>query len=75
MELNQFIANFAEQLDDTNISLVTPTTNFRDLDEWSSLVALLIIGMVDEEYDVAIGAKEIMAANTIEELFELVKNK
>lgn len=72
MELNQFVENFAAQFDDTEISVFTPETKFRELDEWSSLIALSIIAMVDEEYDVVLKGDDIRSAVTIQELFERV---
>ncbi len=75
MELNTFIDNFASQFDETDASVFTATTVFRDIDEWSSLLALSIIAMVDEEYDVQLKGDDMRAAQTIEELFEIVKNK
>ena len=63
MELNDFIEKFAEQFDDTELSELKPETEFKLLDEWSSLTALSIIAMVDEEYDVAVPATEIIPAN------------
>ena len=47
MELNEFIENFAEQFDDTDASEIKADTVFKELDEWSSLVALSVIAMVD----------------------------
>ena len=72
MELNQFVENFAAQFDDTEVSVFTPETKFRELDEWSSLIALSIIAMVDEEYDVVLKGDDIRSAVTIQELFERV---
>ena len=75
MEIKDFIENFADQFDETDASEITATTNFRDLDEWSSLIALSIIAMVDEEYEVTLKGEDMRAANTIEELYEIVKSK
>ena len=75
MELNDFVAHFAEQFEDTEKSVFTPETKFRELEEWSSLMSLSIIAMVDEEYDVTLKGAEMKAANTIAELFEIVKTK
>lgn len=75
MELKEFIANFAEQFDDTDTSEIQADTEFRELDEWTSLTALSIIAMVDEEYDVQLKADEMRRAQTIQELFDLVKSK
>ena len=75
MELQDFVQNFANQFVDTDSELFTPSTIFRDLEEWSSLIGLSIILMVDEEYGITIGADDMKQANTIEELFNVVKAK
>lgn len=75
MELSKFLENFAEQFDETDPSEITANTNFRDLDEWSSLMALSIIAMVDEEYDVQLKGSDIREAHTVEDLFNTVKSK
>ena len=75
MELNDFIEKFAEQFDDTEVSEFKPETEFKALDEWSSLSALSIIAMVDEEYDVTLKGDDIKNAETIEDLFNIVKER
>ena len=75
MEINDFIENFANQFDDTDASEITAETNFRSLDEWSSLIALSVIAMVDEEYDVVIKGDDIRSATTVEDLFNIVKSR
>jgi len=75
MELNDFIEKFAEQFDDTDVSEFTPETEFKALDEWSSLAALSIIAMIDDEYDITIKGNDIREAETIEDLFNSVKSK
>ena len=75
MDLNNFLEKFAEQFDDTDPADITATTNFRDIEEWSSLTALSIIAMVDEEYDVTLKGDDIKSANTVEDLFNTVKSK
>lgn len=74
MEIKEFIENFADQFEDTDAAVFTPETKFRDLDEWSSLAALSILAMVDEEYDVQLKADEMRKTNTIQELFDLVNS-
>ena len=52
MDLNDFIEHFAEQFDETEKIVFTAETVFKELDEWSSLIALSVMAMADEEYDV-----------------------
>jgi acyl carrier protein len=75
MEIGLFIEHFAEQFDDTEFSEFTPKTVFHELDEYSSLIALSIIAMVDEEYGVTLNANDMSSAVTIEDLFNIVKAK
>ena len=75
MELKDFIANFADQFDDTDASEIMATTEFKNLDEWSSLIALSVIAMVDEEYDVTLKGDDIRGAVTVEDLFNIVKER
>lgn len=75
MELKDFIENFAAQFDDTDASEFKADTEFKALDEWSSLTALSIIAMVDEEYDITIKGDDIRNSETIEDLFNTVKAK
>lgn len=75
MELKEFIANFAEQFEDTDVNDIQAATVYKELDEWSSLLALSIIAMVDEEYDVTLKGDDIRNSSTIEDLFNIVKSK
>lgn len=73
--LEEFVALFAEQFDDTDASEITAATDYKDLEEWSSLIALNVIAMVDEEFDVALKGNDILDCETIEDLFDIVKSK
>ena len=72
---NDFIQNFANQFDETDASEFQATTEFRQLDEWSSLSSLAIISMIDDEYDVVINGNDLRNCNTIEDLFAIVESK
>ena len=75
MELNEFIANFAEQFDDTDASEIQANTEFHELDEWGSLMAMAVIAMVKTTYGKTVTGKEIRDCVTVEDLFNLVASK
>lgn len=75
MEIKDFIQHFAEQLDETDVNELNAETKFRDLEEWSSIIGLSIILMVDEEYGITIGADDMKQAQTIGDLFNIVQAK
>ena len=75
MELNDFVAKFAELFEETDTTNFNGATDFRANDEWSSLIGLSVIAMVDEEYDVALTGDDVQNANTIEDLINTIKSK
>lgn len=75
MNIQEFIDNFAAQFDETDPEEIKAETKFKDLDEWSSLTALSIIAMVDDEYDVIIKGNDILKSDTIQDLFAVVEKK
>ena len=75
MNIETFIQQFTDLLEEPESAQITASTLFRDLEEYSSLLALTIVAMVDEEYDVAIKAEDLRKAQTIEDLFNIIKEK
>ena len=75
MEIEKFIESFASQFEVTDPNVFAANTAFKDLDEWSSFMALSIIAMVDEEYNVKLKGEDIRNSQTMEDLFNVVKQK
>lgn len=75
MDIEEFIQLFAEQFDETELSEFKPETEFRQLEEWDSMVALMIIAMVDEEYSVKVSGDDIRNSTTIKDLMDVVASK
>ena len=73
--LDEFVELFAEQFDDTDASEIQADTVFHDLDEWSSLIALSVIAMVDEEFEVTLKGDDVTSAVTVEDLYNNVQSK
>lgn len=74
MNLQNFIQNFASLFEETDSNLITAETNFKQLDEWSSLMALSTIAMIDEEYNIQIKGDDIRNACTVADLFNVVES-
>lgn len=75
MTIEEFINNITGELMDQDPPKLTPETNFKDIKEWSSLTALMIIMMVDEVYQVTLTADDMQNSNTIEDLFNIIKSR
>lgn len=72
MNLDQFIENIADLFEETDSDTILATTRFKELKEWSSLIALSVIAMVDEEYDIEFRGDDIRNSNTVEDLYNAV---
>jgi len=75
MELKDFIEKFAEQCDDVDVNTLSAETKFREIEGYTSLVALLIITMIDEEYNVTVTGDDMKKQVTIGDLFNLVTSR
>ena len=73
MDINSFVELIADQFVDTNPSVFKPETRFRELEEYSSLIALYIIGVVFEAYGVLLKSADMIGAETIQDLFNIVE--
>ena len=75
MNLDQFIENFADLFDETDPDTIQANTQFKNLEEWSSLLALSVIAMIDEEYDVEFRGDDIRGSNTVKDLYDIVETR
>lgn len=70
--LEEFVEKFADEFDETPAESFTADTKFKALDEWSSLVALSIISMIDEEFDKQITGAVLRNTETIGDLYKQI---
>ena len=75
MEIEKFVSQFAAQFDVTPAESFKADSNFRETEEWDSLIALSIIAMADEEYGVKLTGDDIRNSVTINDIFEKIKAK
>lgn len=69
--MNDFLNNFYDLLEETPRELINEETMFRELDEWDSMTALMLIAMFDEHYSVKLNGENIKNANTLRDLYNL----
>lgn len=73
--MEKFIELFLEQFDDEVTIEVNQDTRFREIEGWTSLVALMVITMIDEEYGITITGDDMRSTSTIGELYNLVVSR
>ena len=70
MEMHEFIKLFKESFDDLQED-VKPSTMFKQLDEWTSMQALLFIAHVDDTTGFVFSSEHIRDAVTIKDLYQI----
>lgn len=75
INIDTFISDFSAQFEDTPLDNFSSSTVYKNLDEWDSLVALTIIAMVDEQYNIKLSGNDIKDSTTIQDLYILIKSK
>jgi acyl carrier protein len=68
---NQLVAEF----EDVEPNTVFPDTNYRDIKNWSSMYALIIIAFIDANFDVQLSADNLKNTQTIRDLYTIVCEK
>ena len=75
MELDTFIKNLEEAIEDVEVDTLTAQTRFKDLKSWDSLAVLTVTDTIDIEYGVVLRKPDFESADTLVELFELVQTR
>lgn len=70
MTKEQFLHELTEELElESTISL---KTNIKQLDEWDSMTAMLLIGYVSSNFDITLTGKDIDQIDTFESLVQKI---
>lgn len=75
MNEKEFIDFFGSLFDDACSEELTLDTEFRYLDEWSSLTGFYFITDMKDKYNKTIEVSDFKSAETIEDLYNLFKSK
>ena len=75
MELKDLISLFKTTLNSTNDVVLDGETEFKDLDEWSSLTAFTLVEELSNKYDIRVCGIELRRCNTINDLLNLLNSK
>lgn len=75
MNIEYLIERIEEEFEDLKPGILTPDSNFKEVLEWSSVNALIMISLIDAEFEVPINANDLKKANSLSELFDIIQLK
>jgi len=75
VSIEEFTSLLAAEFEDIDPQTITPATNYREIKNWSSMYALIIIAFVDANYDVQLNADNLKNSHTIKDIYDIVLSK
>jgi acyl carrier protein len=75
MNIAEFINHIEDEFDEIKPGVLKPDSQFREVFEWNSINALILIAMVKTEYDVTLTADDLIKSKTVEDIYMLVESR
>ena len=75
MNEEEFTKKFSDCFNQTEASSITAETEFKKLEEWGSMLALIVIAMVDSDCGKTITAEDLKNSRKVKDLFETIQKK
>ena len=75
MALDNFTKSIAEEFELEDLNSLKPDTDYRHMDVWSSMYALILIAYVDREFEVTITGDDLRASNTLRDIYTLIQER
>lgn len=75
MSLEEFAKNLELEIDDLPPGSLTPEVNYREIESWSSMYALIIIAYVDSTFSVTLTGEDLRNCNSVSDLYNLIKSR
>ena len=75
VSLEEFVKNIEAEIEALEPGTLTADVNYRELEFWSSMYALIIIAYVDIEFSVTLTGNDLRECNTVKDLYILIKSR
>jgi acyl carrier protein len=75
INLDEFTRLLEQEFDDMEPNSLMPETSYRDMPDFSSMHALIIIAFIDNQFDVLLTGQELKNTITVKDLYDLVVTK
>jgi acyl carrier protein len=75
MNIETFIKQIEDEFDGLKPGVLKPDSNFREVFEWNSINALILIAMVKTEYDVTLTADDLIKSKSVKDIYSIVESR
>lgn len=74
-DLEGFVKLLKEQFQEGDREKISPETDLKTLEEWTSLQTMIIVNEIDKHYNVLLSADDLKAAKNVGDLLRIVQSK
>lgn len=75
IDINDLIAKIEVEFETLEPGTLKPQSSFRELKDWSSMHALILIALVDTEYNVSLNGNDLRNLTTVTDLHALIESR
>ena len=75
VDIQTFIHLLENEFEDLPKGTLKPETNYREIPNWSSMHALIIIAFADTQFNVELTASDLRRTQTIQDLYHTIQSK
>ena len=75
MNINEFIQKLEGEFEDIPKGTLKPETKITDIQGWGSMHALIVIALLDTEYNVTLKGEELRQIQSVQQLYDTVVAK
>ncbi|HTL82862.1 MAG TPA: acyl carrier protein [Bacteroidia bacterium] len=73
--IREFITKVEKEIDGISPGTLQPATNYRDLPEWSSMHALVLIALAETDYNVTLTGEDLRGCKTVQDLYDVISKR
>ena len=72
MNIHDLINYIETEFEEIENGTLVPKSSIRDIEGWSSMHALILIALIDNNYDILLTGEELKNALTIQDLYDVI---
>lgn len=73
--VQELIEKIEAEIEELPRGVLQPDTNYRQLPEWSSMHALIVLALAETEYNVALSGEDLRSCSTVTDLQQLITSR
>lgn len=70
--VEEFVIKIEDAFEVSERGVLLPDMNYKDFEEWDSMHALILIALIDTEFDLLVSGNDLKSSNTVRDVYNLI---